>query len=372
MAAGIETGRSVRLVNLHDYEAAAREILSPAILDFIGGGAEDEATLRANRTAFDGWRLLPRVLRGIAEPKLETTVLGTTVSLPVLVAPMGGHRLVDPEGEAATARATKQIGTVSILSTASSVAMEEVAPYAGPWWFQLYVTSDRGICRDLVERAEASGAAAIALTADVPKLGRREANKRHGFELPAGVTFPHLLPTVARDGTLPDTPVPTFSQLTGWDPAVSWSDLDWLVNLTRLPVVVKGILHPDDAQEAVARGAKGVIVSNHGGRQLDQAVASLDALPAVADRIGDRAEIFLDGGVRRGTDVIKALALGARAVCIGRPVMWALAVGGEAGVAEVLDMLRQELLLDLLLCGKGSINEVDRNLVVPVGPIGAR
>jgi 4-hydroxymandelate oxidase len=287
------------------------------------------------------------------------------VALPVLVAPMGGHKLVHPEGEQAAARGARDAGTIFCLSTATSVRMELVAPAAGPWWFQLYVAHDRGRCADLIQRAEALGASAIVVTADVPKLGRREADRRTGFELPPGVTFPHLLPEGVPEQS---ADAPGFYTLVEWDPAVGWDDLDWLVGLTKLPVLVKGVLHPDDAREAVARGARGVIVSNHGGRQLDHAVAALDALPAVA-AVGDRAEVLLDGGVRRGTDVLKALALGARAVCLGRPVLWGLALDGASGVARVLDLLREEIALDLLLCGKATVAEVDRSLVVPVGPV---
>jgi 4-hydroxymandelate oxidase len=353
-------------VNLHEYEEAARALLPLANFAFVAGGAEDEVSLRGNREAFDRWRLLPRVLRGVPEADPGTTVLGQWVALPVLVAPMGGHRLVHPEGEREAARGVRAAGTIFCLSTATSVRMEHVAPDAGPWWFQLYVAHDRGRCSDLIRRAEALGASAIVVTVDVPKLGRREGDRRSGFELPPGVTFPHLLPD---DVPEQSADAPGFYRLVEWDAAVSWDDLDWLVGLTTLPVIVKGVLHPEDAREAVARGVRGVIVSNHGGRQLDHAVAALDALPAVVAAVGDRAEVFLDGGVRRGTDVLKALALGARAVCLGRPLLWGLALAGADGVARVLDLLRAEVALDLLLCGKASVSEVDRSLVVPVGPL---
>jgi 4-hydroxymandelate oxidase len=354
-------------INLHEYEEAARAILPPAIVGFVAGGAEDEASLRGNREAFDRWRLLPRILRGISEADPATTLFGQPIALPVLVAPMGGHQTVHSEGERAAARGAREAGTILCLSTATSVRMEEVAPVAGPWWFQLYVAHDRERCAELIRQAEVLGASAIVVTVDVQKLGRREADTRNGFELPPGVTFPHLLPPGA-DEQSSDTP--GFYKLIEWDAAVGWDDLDWLVGVTTLPLVVKGVLHPDDAREAVERGVRGVIVSNHGGRQLDHAVAALDALPAVAGAVGDRVEVLLDGGIRRGTDVLKALALGARAVMLGRPVLWGLAVDGAAGVARVLDLLRAEIALDLLLCGKASVAEVDRSLVVPVGPLG--
>jgi 4-hydroxymandelate oxidase len=366
VATSTEPGRAL---NLHDYEAMARAILPPAIFGFVAGGSGDEAALVGNREAFARWRFLPRVLRGVVQAETVATVLGTPVTMPVLLAPMGGHRLVHPEGEAVAARAIKRAGSISILSTASTVPMEEVAPHAGPWWFQLYVTHDRRRCEQLVRRAEAACAQAIVLTVDVPKLGRREAEHRHGFALPAGVTFPHLLPDPGPgDTALPDEP--GYYQLTGWDASIGWADLAWLVELTDLPVIVKGVLHPDDAREAVRLGAKGLIVSNHGGRQLDYSVGSLDALPAVVAAVGDAAEVYLDGGVRRGTDVIKALALGATAVCVGRPFLWAVATGGEEGLIEAFELLRNELALDLLLCGKAGIGEIGRELLVPVGVVG--
>jgi 4-hydroxymandelate oxidase len=352
-------------LNLHEYEAAARALLPPMVFDYVAGGSGDESTLRGNRAAFDRWRLLPRVLRGLREVSTATTVLGQQVSSPVLVAPSGLHRLCHPEGELATARAARDAGTIYTMSTAATVPMEEVAGDAGTWWFQLYVFSDREITRDLVLRAAAAGASALVVTVDVPLLGRREADERNAFTLPDGVTMANLQkpeyqifpPGGAGSG------LPRYIKAV-WEPALTWDDLDWFASLSPLPVIPKGILHPQDAVLAFEHGAAAVIVSNHGGRQLDSAVASLDALPAVADAVAGRGEILVDGGVRRGTDVLKALALGARAVLIGRPVSWGLAVGGEAGVRHVLELLRAEIALDLMLCGLASPMEVTRQLVV--------
>jgi 4-hydroxymandelate oxidase len=352
-------------VNVHEYEAAARAVLSPMVYEFIAGGAGDEETLRSNREAFRRWRLLPRVLTGPGEVELATTVLGQPVALPVLIAPTGLHGQVHPDGELATARAARSAGTIYTLSTASNYAIEQVAPVAGPWWFQLYVFTDRGITRDLVARAEAAGAAAIVVTVDVPRLGRREADERNRYHLAPGLTMAnlesaiHRLVPAADGGSGMATYVGSL-----WDASLSWRDLDWLASITTLPVVPKGILHPDDAVQAVTHGARAIIVSNHGGRQLDGAIAALDALPAVVEAAGDRAEVLLDGGIRRGTDVIKALALGARAILIGRPLLWGLAVGGEAGASHVLSLLRAELELDLLLCGLKSSQSVPRSAVV--------
>ncbi|HKG24415.1 MAG TPA: alpha-hydroxy acid oxidase, partial [Thermomicrobiales bacterium] len=299
-------------VNLLEYEAAARAVVPKGLFDFIVGGAEDEVSLRENRAAFGRWRLIPRVMRGVAEPTTATTVLGEPVSLPVLISPMGLHRLAHEEGECATAAAAKAAGTIFCLSCAASCRIEDVAARTGAWWFQIYLMDDRGLTLDLVRQAEAAGAAAISLTVDVPVRGRREADERNRFALPPGTTMPNLL---SRVGT---ADVENYAALAKWDAAITWADLDWLASATRLPVVVKGVLAAEDARLAVEHGAKGIQVSNHGGRQLDSTVGALDALPAVVEAVDGAAEVVLDGGVRRGTDVLKALALGARAVLIGR------------------------------------------------------
>jgi 4-hydroxymandelate oxidase len=351
-------------VNLHDFEAAARAVLPPMAYEYMAGGSGDEETLRGNREAFGRWRLVPRMMRGIAAVDPRTTVLGQEVSLPVLLAPVGLQRLAHPEGERASTRAARAAGTIFTLSTASTCAIEDVAPDAGSWWFQLYVYRDRGITRDLVERAAASGASALVLTVDVPVLGRREADERNRFTLPAGLALANLQRSDHRylpadmDGSGLAAYITSI-----WESALSWKDLEWLASLTKLPVLAKGILAPEDACRALEHGARAIVVSNHGGRQLDSAVASLDALPAVVEAVDGRAEVLVDGGVRRGTDVIKALALGARAVLLGRPYLWGLAVDGEAGVRRVLELLRGELTRDLLLCGCSGPAEIDRGLI---------
>lgn len=351
-------------LNLHEYETAARLLLAPMIFDFVAGGAGDEVTVRGNRAAFDRWRLLPRVLRGVRHVSTATSVLGQPVALPVLVAPSSLHRLCHADGERATSRAARTAGVIYAMSTASSIALEEVAREAGPWWFQLYVFKDRDLTRELVARAAAAGASALVVSVDTPVLGRREADERNQFALPPGITMANL-----QRPTGPAIGETAFGAQ--WvraapivEPALTWEDLDWLAALSPLPVVPKGILHPHDALLAVEHGARAVIVSNHGGRQLDRAVAALDALPAVVASVAGRAEVLLDGGVRRGTDILTALALGARAVLIGRPVHWGLAVDGEAGVQCVLALLQAELARDLLLCGLSSPDAVDRSLLV--------
>ncbi len=351
-----------RPLNLHEYQEAARAVLSPMAYDYIAGAAGDEITLRANREAFDQWRLLPRVLPGTAHVDLQTTVLGQPISMPVLLAPVGIQRLVHVGGEVASARAARSTGTIFTLSTGASSTIEDVAASAGTWWFQLYPNRDRAITRDLVQRAEAAGAGALVVTVDMPVLGRREADLRNDFTLPEGVTLANFRGTEQE----------FTSHVAQYDPTLSWQDLTWLASLSSMPMVVKGILSPQDARLAFEHGAQAIVVSNHGGRQLDGAVASLDALPAVVDAVEGRGEVLMDGGIRRGTDVVKALALGARAVLFGRPFIWGLALAGEEGVRHVLELMRAEIAMAITLCGCARVHEVSRALVVPVGPVSTR
>jgi 4-hydroxymandelate oxidase len=358
-------------VSLLELEEPARRVLPRMVYDYYASGAADEITLRDNRAAFDRRRIAYRVLAGVGERDLATSVLGTPVSMPVLVAPTAFHRLAHPDGEAATARGAGAAGTVMVLSTLSNTPVEEVlAAAAGPVWFQLYVYRDRGATRALVERVEAAGCRALVLTVDAPLLGRRERDVRNRFHLPDGLSVANLL--AEGYGALPAAEA--GSGLAGYvndlmDPNLTWDDLDRLAAMTRLPVLVKGIVRADDAARAAEHGAAGIVVSNHGGRQLDTSIATLDALPSIAEvlarRHGPSPELLLDGGVRRGTDVVKAIALGARAVLIGRPVLWGLALGGADGVARVLAMLRAELDLAMALAGARTVGEITADLVVP-------
>lgn len=353
-------------INLIDYEEAALALVPRGSYDYIARGSGDEQTLRANRAAFSRWSIVPRVLQGADRPSLQTTVLGHQVALPVLFAPVGFHRLVHEEGEKASSRAAKAAGTIFISSTASNTPIEEMAKEAGTWWFQLYVFRDRELTRHLVQRAADAGAQALVVTVDTPVAGGREWDERNRFALPEGVTWANFIDA----GFDLMNRIPEGSSLTAYvgsnfDSTLSWKDLDWLASISSLPVIPKGILHPDDARVAVEHGARAIIVSNHGGRQLDSAVASLDALPRVAEAVGNQVEILMDSGVRRGTDIIKALALGARAVLIGRPYIWGLALAGEAGARRVLEILAKELTRDLVLCGCESVQDVRRELLVP-------
>jgi 4-hydroxymandelate oxidase len=363
----VDPARRAHPVRLDDFEEIARRNLPEEAYDYFAGGACDEVTLRENREAFARVRLLGRVLRDVSARSLETSVLGIPVSMPVMIAPVAMQKMAHDDGEAATARAAARAGIVMIASTLATVSLEEIAQAAiGPRWFQLYVYKDRGLTADLVRRAEATGYSAIVLTVDGQVWGKRDRDVRHGFALPPGMTLANLSAVGLDVFPGGDTRSSGLASYVGsmLDPSLDWNDVAELVSSTTLPVVLKGILHPDDARLAVAHGASGVFVSNHGGRQLDGSPATMDVLQAVVDAVGGRAEVYLDGGVRRGTDVIKAVALGARAVAIGRPAIWGLASGGQRGVARVLDLLREECDIALALCGASSPASLDRSLIV--------
>jgi 4-hydroxymandelate oxidase len=355
------------ILNLESLEARARERLDPMLFDYIAGGAGDEWTLRENRLAWSRLQLLPRMLRGVGQRDLRTTVLGTSVSFPVLVPPMGFHGLCHPDAEVATARATAAAGTIFVASTVSNRSLEAIAENSdGSRWFQLYVYRDREITRGLVERAAAAGYTALCLTVDTPLAGQRERDRRNRLRMPAHLgleNFPTSHAERHKTGSESDSALARYIA-DMWDANLTWEDIDWLRSVSPLPVIVKGILVPDDAELAIEHGAAAIIVSNHGGRQLDGAPASITMLSAIVEAVEGRVEVLIDGGIRRGTDVLKALALGARAVLVGRPVLWGLTLDGEAGVTAVLQHLRGELDLAMALAGCASINEIGPGLVV--------
>ncbi|HWY59263.1 MAG TPA: alpha-hydroxy acid oxidase [Terriglobales bacterium] len=354
----------MRVFSLRDMEVEAQRRLDPAVYDYFAGGADDEFTVVSNETAFARIGLLPRMLCGVGRAKLETTLLDCPLSMPILIGPTAFHQLAHPEGERATARAAAVAGTIMIVSMASTVAIEEVAASArqaaggeSNLWFQIYLQPDLGFTESVIQRAEASGCSALVVTVDSPTFGRRERDLRNGFsDLPSGMCCENLREPMEGKGHSKVRKI-VFS------PELSWKDLDWLRKVTRLKIVLKGILHPEDAKLAVCHGADAVLVSNHGGRQLDTVPATIDLLPAIVDAVNGKIPLLLDGGIRRGTDALKALALGADAVAIGRPVLWGLALGGEAGVAQVLEMLRSELDRALTLCGCGSVHDLTQDLL---------
>ena len=339
------------MINVGEYLEAAAAKVDPGVWCYFEGGAGDEVTLRANVAAYTRWRLRPRVLVDVSEVTTATTLLGTPVSMPLGVAPFAMQRLIDAEGEVATARAAAAAGALMCVSTLTSSAHAEIAAVGkGPRWLQLYVLRDRQRTLDHLAEAEESGYSAVVLTVDLPYVGRRERDLRLGFENPPS-----------------DLPLP-YADLFETTPALSWRDLEWLRGETPLPLALKGILTREDATLAVEHGADAVWVSNHGGRQLDGVAAGLDALPEVVEAVAGRAEVYVDGGIRRGTDVLKALALGARAAFAGRAFAGALAVGGTDGVASALTLLRDETVLALALLGCTSPDQVARSHVEPTLP----
>ncbi len=352
-------------VNLFDYEKLAKARLPTMAYDYYASGAMDEITVTANHCAYDEIFLRYRVMAGVGQRDLTCKVLGQNLSMPILVAPTAFHGLAHPEAERATARAAAAADVVYVMSSLSNTRLEDVAKSSrGHRWFQLYVYKDRGVTRSLVQRAENEGYTAMELTVDAPVWGRREVDVRNRFHLPAELSVANLVDSDSR--SLPA--VGGQSGLAAYvarllDDNLTWKDLEWLLSVSKLPVLVKGIVRADDAREAVRCGAAGVIVSNHGGRQLDTAQPTIRVLPEIVEAVGDEVDVLIDGGIRRGTDVIKALALGARAVQVGRPVLWGLAVDGEEGVRNVLELLRSELDLAMALCGCRSLAEIRRDLI---------
>jgi 4-hydroxymandelate oxidase len=358
-------------LNLQELEQLAREKLTAMAYAYYASGALDELTLRENVAA---WARLPihyRVLVDVSARDLSTTVLGARVSMPVLVAPTAFHGLACSDGELATVRAAGGAGTIMCLSSLSNTRVEEVCAAAGgPVWFQLYVYRDRAATEALVRRAEAAGASAIVLTVDAPLLGRRERDVRNEFHLPEGLRVENMSAVAGHAEVALRS---ASSGLAAYfkeklDPSLTWKDVAWLRGATRLPVLVKGIVRADDARRAVDHGASGIVVSNHGGRQLDGSPATASVLGPIADAVQGRIEVLVDGGVRRGADVLRALALGARAVLVGRPILWGLATAGEAGARGVLEALRAEIDHAMALAGCASVSDVTRDLLVPPGP----
>jgi len=355
------------LISVADYARAARGKLSKDICDYFEGGALDEITLRENVAGWERLKLYYRVLAGVGKRDMTTTtVLGQPISMPIVVAPTAFHKLACAEGEIATAKAAKAAGTLFILSSLSNTAMEAVFAQAGsPRWFQLYVYKDRPITLDLVQRAEAAGAEAIVLTVDAPGLGTRERDARNSFRLPDSLAVENLAPL--GKGQMPEVSGSGLAAYVrdNFKSDLGFDDLDWLCGSTRLPVVVKGVCRGDDAGRVAEHGARAIVVSNHGGRQLDTAPATCEVLPHVVEAVGDLCEIYVDGGIRRGSDVLKAIALGARAVLVGRPILWGLCVAGEQGAVQVLEILRRELDEAMLLCGCTKLSDIDGSLLRP-------
>lgn len=344
------------LLNLDDVEALARSVMVPAVYEFVASGAADEITLRWNREKYREIRLQQQVLRDLSSLDCSTTLFGQKMNTPILLAPTAGQRLSHPEGELATARGAGAFGATMVLSAGSNTSIEDVMAVASqPVWFQLYVSKDREHSKALVERVQAAGAKALCVTVDSPLDGPRNRQMRTPFKLPPGVGYPHYF------GVRQQVAPPTLDQV---EPAnLTWKDIEWLRSFCRVPMLLKGVMSPADADTGIRAGADGIVVSNHGGRCLDTQPATIEALPRVVEAVAGRVPVIVDGGIRRGTDVVKALALGAAAVQIGRPYVYGLASGGAAGVTHVLKILRQELLMAMSLLGCPTIASINRTVL---------
>jgi 4-hydroxymandelate oxidase len=340
------------IVSLPDFEHHARQLMPHMAYEYAASGAADEHSVRWNRERFDSIRLRPRVLVDVTSVDTRVTLLGTEHAYPILLAPVGYQGTMHAEGETGSVRGAGATGTTMIVSTATTTSVEDLAKAAtAPLWFQLYVQSDREFTREIVQRAENAGCTALCLTVDTPTLGPRDRQLKAQFSMPPGLTTPHVRDRTTGSGGVI---IPERVSLT-------WEAVDWLRSVARVPVLLKGILDPGDAELAIQHGAAGIIVSNHGARNLDTVPATIDALPAVAERVAGRIPVLLDGGIRRGTDIIKSIALGASAVLIGRPYCYGLGVAGAAGVQRVIELLREELVMAMKLMGRPTLGSIDRS-----------
>ena len=354
-------------VNIYEYETLAKERLEKGDYDFIAGGATDEITIRRTRAVLDSIMLRPRMMVDISQRDLSTTVLGHEISFPVMLDPAGHHTSAHPEAELASAKAAGAAGTVMILSSHSSRTLEEVAQVAtGPLWFQQYFFKDRGLTLEMAARAEEAGYSALCMTLDAKIKPKRERNIRNDYVGPASPNYAQLDLGTHSWKFGADAPAGANDIR---DQAATWPELDWLAANTRLPVLVKGVMTGEDGKHSADHGAKAILVSNHGGRYLDTTLSTIEVLPEVVEAVDGHAEVYMDGGIRRGTDVFKALALGARAVAIGRPLFWGLAVDGEAGVRSVLEMLREELEATMGMCGRATVESIDLDTIRTVSPL---
>lgn len=348
-------------VNLFDFEELAKERLPKEEYDYIAGGATDEISVERNRRAFASWAFRPRVLRDVSQLDLSTSVLGTKVNLPVLIAPCGGHKRAHPDGELATYRAAAARGSILAVSANSNTSFEDLAKAAtGHLWVQLYPFRNKDLTKEWLKRAKDAGYEAVVVTLDSQWPPKRERNIRNNYRRTRGANYPKA------DA---ETPRPASRAGEGSDPAATWQDLEWIKSATDLPVVAKGIMTGEDVELCAQVGADGVIVSNHGGRHLDNTLATVEVLSEAVAAAAGKMEIYLDGGIRRGADVVKAIALGAKAVFIGRPLFWGLAVAGEEGVIRVFDILREEIEITMAKCGRPTIAAIDSTAVVKAPPL---
>ena len=361
---------TIEPINLFDFELLAEQAMAHNEFDYVAGGATDELTLRRTRSAYEHLALRPRVLAGNAAADLSTTVLGQRIEVPFMLSPSGGHKRAHPDAELATARAAAHMGTVMGLTANSSVPIEDVAAETGgPKWFQTYFYRDRELTLDMVKRAEQAGFSAIILTLDAHWPSKRERNIRNKYQRRARVNYTPERETQA-DANAKSMFDSGQSSRGLNDPAASWADIEWLKTATDLPLVAKGIMTGEDASLCAEYEVAGLIVSNHGARNLDTTLSTIEVLPEVAAAAGERVEVYLDGGIRRGTDVVKAIALGAKGVFFGRPIFWGLSYGGSDGLIKLMEVLRDEVESTMMLTGRGSIESIDASLVTPMPALG--
>ncbi len=335
------------IVNLFDFEQMAASKMTRMAYEYVASGAADEVSLRWNREAFDNLKLNTSVLNDIS--KLDTTVslFGQELAHPIMIAPTAFHKIMHPDAEIATARGAGMTSATYVVSSFTTTPLEEITKVAtSPLWFQLYVRDDRSYTKDLIQKAESLGYQALCVTVDTPTPGIRNRQARAGFALPDDVIAHYSLGEIGA----PKNPI-------------TWKDIEWLQSFTKIPVLLKGIMNAEDAGKAVQAGVSGIIVSNHGARNLDTVPATIEVLPRIADKVNRQIPILFDGGVRRGTDVLKALALGAKAVLLGKPICYGLACGGAEGVAKVLQILKDELALAMILTGRPTVSQIDRSII---------
>ncbi|XP_051159078.1 2-Hydroxyacid oxidase 1-like [Leptopilina boulardi] len=350
----------MNFVCVKDYEEKALNLLSPNIRDFFRGGSGEESTLKWNREAFRKIRILPRMMRNVKNVDITTTILGEKVSMPLGISPTAMQKMAHPDGECANAKAAEAAGIIYTLSTLSSASIEEVAKAAPKCikWFQIYVFPDRKLTLDLVRRAEKSGYKALVVTVDSPTAGNRRNELRNNFKKPPHIKFANL-----EDYSLENSFNNNYPYSLRLDSSLSWKDISWLKKHTSLPIVIKGILTAEDALLSIKYGANAILISNHGGRQTDGAPATIEVLPEIVKAVGEKVEIYVDGGFSQGSDVFKALALGAKMALFGRPILWALACEGEKGAKNILEIMKKDIILMFTLTGCRSIKEVTKNMI---------
>jgi 4-hydroxymandelate oxidase len=347
-------GELDELVNLFDFEKMAKTKMSNIAYEYVASGAADELTVKWNRESLDKLKLQTEVLNNVAQLDTSIEIFGLKLPYPIVVAPTAFHKLIHAEGELATARGAAAANALYCVSSFTTTPIEEIAKVSnGPRWFQLYVVDDRSFVKDLVQKVADNGCKALCITVDTPVSGARDRQKKAHFKLPDDVHPPYMI----------DTAFAKQGQALAFKKSLTWTDIEWLISLTKLPVLVKGILNPVDAERAIQSGVSGIVVSNHGGRNLDTVPATIDVLPSITERVNKRIPVLMDGGIRRGTDVLKALAFGARAVLVGKPICYGLGCGGSDGVAMVLNILRKELEFAMALSGRASIAEIDRSVI---------